>query len=81
MYAHLVRTLVENPMLNGCVIRLDGALRIHEYNITDVCSYQFRVYYFISRYQHIKVSYLMDIDYDEQKQLLKPRFIDTCILQ
>ncbi len=27
-YALLVRHIVENPMLNGCVIRLDGALRM-----------------------------------------------------
>ncbi|KAM4018993.1 LOW QUALITY PROTEIN: 3-hydroxyacyl-CoA dehydrogenase type-2 [Anomaloglossus baeobatrachus] len=27
-YAHLVQTIVENPMLNGEVIRLDGALRM-----------------------------------------------------
>ncbi|KAG8195093.1 hypothetical protein JTE90_029672 [Oedothorax gibbosus] len=27
-YAHLVQSIVENPMLNGCVIRLDGALRM-----------------------------------------------------
>ena len=27
-YAHLVQTILENPMLNGEVIRLDGALRM-----------------------------------------------------
>lgn len=27
-FAHLVQSIVENPMLNGCVIRLDGALRM-----------------------------------------------------
>jgi hypothetical protein len=27
-YAALVRQVVENPMLNGCTIRLDGALRM-----------------------------------------------------
>ncbi|KAG8554719.1 hypothetical protein GDO81_003873 [Engystomops pustulosus] len=27
-YAHLVQTIVENPMINGEVIRLDGALRM-----------------------------------------------------
>ena len=27
-YASLVRTIIENPMLNGEVIRLDGALRM-----------------------------------------------------
>jgi hypothetical protein len=27
-YALLVRQIVENPMLNGTVIRLDGALRM-----------------------------------------------------
>jgi len=27
-YAHLVQSIVENPMLNGEVIRLDGALRM-----------------------------------------------------
>ncbi|NXL68741.1 HCD2 dehydrogenase, partial [Chordeiles acutipennis] len=27
-YAHLVQALVENPMVNGEVIRLDGALRM-----------------------------------------------------
>ncbi|KAH6929228.1 hypothetical protein HPB50_025195 [Hyalomma asiaticum] len=27
-YAHLVQTIVENPMLNGGVVRLDGALRM-----------------------------------------------------
>lgn len=27
-YAHLVQTIIENPMLNGEVIRLDGALRM-----------------------------------------------------
>jgi NAD(P)-dependent dehydrogenase (short-subunit alcohol dehydrogenase family) len=27
-YAALVRQIVENPMLNGCTIRLDGALRM-----------------------------------------------------
>jgi NAD(P)-dependent dehydrogenase (short-subunit alcohol dehydrogenase family) len=27
-YAHLVRAIVENPMLNGEVIRLDGAIRM-----------------------------------------------------
>jgi len=27
-YAHLVQSMIENPMLNGCVIRLDGALRM-----------------------------------------------------
>lgn len=27
-YAHLVQSIIENPMLNGCVIRLDGALRM-----------------------------------------------------
>jgi NAD(P)-dependent dehydrogenase (short-subunit alcohol dehydrogenase family) len=27
-YAALVRHIVENPMLNGCVLRLDGALRL-----------------------------------------------------
>jgi NAD(P)-dependent dehydrogenase (short-subunit alcohol dehydrogenase family) len=27
-YAHLVRAIVENPMLNGEVVRLDGAIRM-----------------------------------------------------
>ncbi len=27
-YAHLVQMIIENPMLNGEVIRLDGALRM-----------------------------------------------------
>jgi len=27
-YAHLVQCIVENPLLNGEVIRLDGALRM-----------------------------------------------------
>ena len=27
-YAHLVQAIIENPMLNGEVIRLDGALRM-----------------------------------------------------
>ncbi len=27
-YAHLVRSIVENPMLNGETIRLDGAIRM-----------------------------------------------------
>jgi NAD(P)-dependent dehydrogenase (short-subunit alcohol dehydrogenase family) len=27
-FAQLARQIVENPMLNGCVIRLDGALRM-----------------------------------------------------
>ena len=27
-YAHLVRSIIENPMLNGLTIRLDGALRM-----------------------------------------------------
>ncbi|NWU73891.1 HCD2 dehydrogenase, partial [Pterocles burchelli] len=27
-YAHLVQALVENPMINGEVVRLDGALRM-----------------------------------------------------
>jgi 3-hydroxyacyl-CoA dehydrogenase/3-hydroxy-2-methylbutyryl-CoA dehydrogenase len=27
-YAHLVQAVVENPMLNGEVIRLDGAIRM-----------------------------------------------------
>ncbi len=27
-FAHLVQTIVENPMLNGEVIRIDGALRM-----------------------------------------------------
>lgn len=27
-YAHLVQMIIENPMLNGTVIRLDGALRM-----------------------------------------------------
>jgi len=27
-YAHLVQSIVENPMLNGEVIRIDGALRM-----------------------------------------------------
>ncbi|HEY4542051.1 MAG TPA: 3-hydroxyacyl-CoA dehydrogenase [Noviherbaspirillum sp.] len=27
-YAHLVRSIIENPMLNGEVIRLDGAIRM-----------------------------------------------------
>ncbi len=27
-YAHLVQSIIENPMLNGEVIRLDGALRM-----------------------------------------------------
>ena len=27
-YAHLVQALIENPMMNGEVIRLDGALRM-----------------------------------------------------
>lgn len=28
-YAHLVQCIVENPMLNGEVIRLDGGIRFH----------------------------------------------------
>ena len=27
-YAHLVQTIIENPMINGETIRLDGALRM-----------------------------------------------------
>jgi len=27
-YAHLVQCIIENPLLNGEVIRLDGALRM-----------------------------------------------------
>ena len=27
-YAHLAQTIIENPVLNGEVIRLDGALRM-----------------------------------------------------
>ena len=27
-YGHLVVQIVENPMLNGCGIRLDGAIRL-----------------------------------------------------
>lgn len=27
-YAHLVESIIDNPMLNGEVIRLDGALRM-----------------------------------------------------
>ncbi|XP_015912734.2 3-hydroxyacyl-CoA dehydrogenase type-2-like [Parasteatoda tepidariorum] len=27
-YAHLVQSIIENPMLNGCTIRIDGALRM-----------------------------------------------------
>lgn len=27
-YAHLVQTIIENPFLNGEVIRLDGAIRM-----------------------------------------------------
>ena len=27
-YAHLVQAIIENPMMNGEVIRLDGALRM-----------------------------------------------------
>ena len=27
-YAHLIQTLIENPTMNGEVIRLDGALRM-----------------------------------------------------
>jgi 3-hydroxyacyl-CoA dehydrogenase/3-hydroxy-2-methylbutyryl-CoA dehydrogenase len=27
-YAHLVQAIIENPMINGEVIRLDGALRM-----------------------------------------------------
>ncbi|GIX78585.1 hypothetical protein CEXT_606491 [Caerostris extrusa] len=27
-FAHLIQSIIENPMLNGCVIRLDGALRM-----------------------------------------------------
>ena len=27
-YAHLAQSIVENPMLNGEVIRIDGALRM-----------------------------------------------------
>lgn len=27
-FAHLVQSIIENPMLNGEVIRLDGALRL-----------------------------------------------------
>lgn len=29
-YAHLVQSIIENPYLNGSVIRLDGALRMRE---------------------------------------------------
>ena len=28
VYAHLVQFIIENPMINGEVIRLDGALRM-----------------------------------------------------
>lgn len=27
-FAHLVQSIIENPMLNGEVVRLDGALRM-----------------------------------------------------
>ena len=27
-YAHLVQAIIENPMINGEVIRLDGAIRM-----------------------------------------------------
>jgi NAD(P)-dependent dehydrogenase (short-subunit alcohol dehydrogenase family) len=27
-FAHMVRSIIENPMLNGEVIRLDGAIRM-----------------------------------------------------
>ncbi len=27
-FAHLVQTIIENPMINGEVIRLDGAARL-----------------------------------------------------
>lgn len=27
-FGHLVQAIIENPMLNGAVIRLDGALRL-----------------------------------------------------
>ena len=27
-YAHLVQSIIENPMMNGEVIRLDGAIRM-----------------------------------------------------
>ena len=27
-YAHMVKSIIENPMLNGEVIRLDGAIRM-----------------------------------------------------
>ena len=27
-YAHMVRSIIENPMLNGETIRLDGAIRM-----------------------------------------------------
>ncbi|VEL35464.1 unnamed protein product [Protopolystoma xenopodis] len=27
-FAHLVQSIIENPMLNGEIIRLDGALRM-----------------------------------------------------
>lgn len=29
-FAMLVKSIIENPYLNGCVIRLDGAIRMHE---------------------------------------------------
>jgi hypothetical protein len=27
-FAHLVQQIIENPMLNGTVVRLDGAMRM-----------------------------------------------------
>ena len=27
-FAQLVQQIIENPMLNGCIIRLDGAVRL-----------------------------------------------------
>ena len=29
-FAHMVRALIENPMMNGCVVRIDGGVRMRE---------------------------------------------------
>ncbi|MCA0325721.1 MAG: SDR family NAD(P)-dependent oxidoreductase [Proteobacteria bacterium] len=29
-FAHMVRALIENPMMNGCTVRIDGAVRMRE---------------------------------------------------
>lgn len=34
-FAHLVQTLIENTMMNGCVVRIDGAVRMREPTAAD----------------------------------------------